>query len=83
MTKKSKNRGLPAIATTLAIGLALGVYIGSVGTENLSLVGEAQAAGGAVKSPTGVADKREVLGADRPDVDAERQSDRTSCSDRT
>ena len=60
MTNKSKNRGFLTIAVTLAIGLALGVYFGTTGVEDVSLVSEAQAAGGPVKSRTGVAEDRYV-----------------------
>jgi ribonuclease Z len=46
------------ITATLFVGLAFGIYLGNNGVEELSLVGEARAAGGAVQSPTGVAPDR-------------------------
>ena len=54
---KKRNRSLLAIAATFAVGLAIGIYV-SIG--NISLIDEAQAAGGIVESPTGVAADRYV-----------------------
>jgi len=58
MMKTEKDRGLLTLAVTLAFGLALGAYIGTVGVEDVSLFDEAQAAGGKVTSPTADAPDR-------------------------
>ncbi len=48
------------IALTLVVGVAFGIYLGNNGIEDLSLVGEASAAGGTVTGPNEVAPDRYV-----------------------
>ncbi len=45
---------------TLIVGIAAGIYLGNKGIEDLSLVGEAEAAGGTVTGPNEVASDRYV-----------------------
>ena len=48
------------ITVTLIVGITFGIYVGNNGIEDLSLVGEAEAAGGTVTGPNDVAPDRYV-----------------------
>ena len=56
-----KQKAIALIFTvTLIVGVAFGIYLGNNGIEDLSLIGEAKAAGGKVTGPNEVAPDRYV-----------------------